>query len=204
MSQVSVAQIRELRRVSGAGVTECRSALEETSGHLEQAVRMLRDRAEAAGAREERPAGDGAVGSYLHHTARLGVLVEVGCETDFVARTDAFQSLVRHLAEHIAAAAPTVVSRGDLPAAVVESKARDFTEQARAAGKPDAVVDRIVAGRLEAYFGTVALLDQRWIREPDRTIGSLVKEASARFGERLVVRRFVRLALGEGATGARS
>lgn len=197
MSQVSVTQIRELRRLTGAGVGECRSALEQTTGHVEQAVRVLRDRAETARQRDERDAREGAVGSYLHHTAKLGVLVEVGCETDFVARTETFQALVRQLAEQIAAAAPTGVDRAELPAAEIEARRRDFAEQARAAGKPADVVDRIVAGRLEAYFATVALLDQPWVREPGRTMGSLVKEAGARLGEKLVVRRFVRVALGE-------
>ena len=204
MANVSVAAIRELRERTGAGVMECRAALEETQGHLDQATALLRQRAIAeAEKRAGREATEGIVGSYLHHTAKLGVLVEVGCETDFVARTEAFKGLVKLLAEQIAATGPAVVDRSAIAPDVVAAKRRDFAEQARSLGKPEHLVEKIVTGKLEAYFRTVALLDQPWVREPDRTVGDLVKEASGRLGERLEVRRFARLALGEGVVDAR-
>ena len=143
-----------------------------------------------------RRTGEGLITSYAHHNGKLGVLVEVNCETDFVARTDDFRTLARHLAEHIAAAAPLAVDREQMPADVVERKRQSFEEQVRALGKPEPLAAKMVDGKMEAYVRTVVLMDQEWVREPKITIGDLVREVSAKTGEAIRVRRFARFHMG--------
>jgi elongation factor Ts len=198
MTQVNVQQLKELRARTGAGVMECRQALEETNGHLEQAEAWLRRRAqEEAARREQRATNEGWITSYLHHNGKLGALVEVSCETDFVARTEAFRTLAQNVAEHVAAAGATVVERDQIPTEDLTALRRTFEEQARAAGKPDQVVPRIVEGRTAAHLAEVVLMEQPWIRDPERTVGDLVNEASGLLGERIRIRRFARFRMGE-------
>ena len=144
----------------------------------------------------DRAVKEGYVGHYLHHNGKLAVLVELNCETDFVARTDDFKNLARSLAEHVAAAAPIAVDRDQVPADRVDQERRIFEEQVRQSGKPENMIDKIVTGKLEAFYKDVALMHQAWVRDPSKTIGDLVKEVSAKTGENVQVRRFVRFQLG--------
>ena len=190
--------VQELRARTGAGMMECKRALEENRGDIEQAIEYLRKKGIAkAEKRAGKTTSEGMVGSYIHHNGRLGVLVEVGCETDFVARTDDFKTLVRAIAEHVAAAAPLGIDKDAVPADKVEKERRIFEEQVRQSGKPETMIQKIVTGKIEAYYKDVALLHQAWVREPKKTVGDLVKEASAKLGEAIVVKRFVRFQLGE-------
>ena len=190
--------VQELRARTGAGMMECKKALEENKGNVEQAIEYLRKRGIAkAEKRAGKATSEGMVGSYIHHNGKLGVLVEVGCETDFVARTDDFKNLVRAIAEHIAAAAPLGVDKDAVPADKVEKERRIFEEQVRQSGKPENMIEKIVTGKIESYYKDVALLHQAWVREPKKSVGDLVKETSAKLGEAIVVKRFVRFQLGE-------
>lgn len=198
MSQVNIRQLKELRARTGAGVMECRAALEETAGHIEQAEEWLRRKAiDEAARRGEREMNEGWITTYLHHNGKLGALVEIKCETDFVARTEGFRTLARNIAEHVAATGATVVDRAALSPAELDGLRRAFAEQARAAGKPDKVIERIVEGRTAAHLRDVVLLEQPWIRDPARTIGDLVAEASGLLGEHIRVCRFARFQIGE-------
>ena len=177
---------------------ESKKALEANDGDMEKAIEYLRTRGIAkAEKRFGKQTSEGMIGSYIHHNGKVGVLVEVNCETDFVARTDDFKQLVKYVAEHIAAAAPVAVDRDQVPADKVEKERRIFVEQVKESGKPDHLIEKIVAGKVEAYYKDVALLHQAWVREPKKTIGDLVKEASAKVGENIQVRRFVRFQMGE-------
>ena len=190
--------VSELRQRTGAGMMECKRALEENKGNMEQAVEYLRKRGIAkAEKRVGKATSEGMVGSYIHHNGKLGVLVEVNCETDFVARTDDFKNLVRSLAEHIAAAAPISVDKDGVPQDKVDKERRIFEEQVRQSGKPENLIAKIVDGKVEAYYKDVALMHQAWVREPKKTIADVVKEASAKLGEHIQVKRFVRFQLGE-------
>ena len=177
---------------------DCKKALEANGGDVEKAVEYLRKKGIAkAESRTGRATSEGLVGSYIHHNGKLGVLVELNCETDFVARTDDFQQLVRTIAEHVAAAAPLGVDKDSIPAEAVEKERRIAEEQASQSGKPDAIVQKMVEGKVESFYKEVALLSQPWVREPKKTIADLIKEASAQLGENIQVRRVVRFQLGE-------
>jgi elongation factor Ts len=190
--------VQELRQRTGAGMMECKRALEETNGNMEQAVENLRKKGIAkAEKRLGKQTSEGQITSYIHHNGKVGVLVEVNCETDFVARTDDFKTLAREIALHIASAAPLSVDKDGVPADAVEREKRIFEEQARESGKPENIISKMVEGKVESYYKEVVLLSQPWVREPKKTIGDLVKEASARVGENIVVRRFVRFQMGE-------
>ena len=190
--------VQELRQRTGAGMMECKKALEETKGNIEQAIEYLRKKGIAkAEKRVGRATSEGAVASYIHHNGKVGVLVEVNCETDFVARTDDFKELVKFVAEHIAAASPLAVDRDGIAADRIEKERRIAEEQVKASGKPANMVDKIVTGKVDAYLKDVTLTGQPWIREPKKTIGDLLKETSAKLGENVQVRRFVRFQLGE-------
>jgi elongation factor Ts len=189
--------VGELRQRTGAGMMDCKKALTEANGDMDKAVEILRKSGAAkADKRAGRVAKEGLVGSYIHHNGKLGVIVEVNCETDFVARNDEFKNLVKTLAEHIAAAAPIAVDKDAVPPDVIERERRIFEEQVRQSGKPDNLINKIVDGKVEAYYKDVALLHQAWVRDPSRTIGDLVKEATAKTGENIVVRRFSRFQIG--------
>ena len=197
---MSMALVKELREKTGAGLLDCQKALGETQGDVEKALRVLREKGLAKAAKKgARVAADGAVGSYIHPGAKIGVLVEVNCETDFVARTDEFQQLVRDLAMQVAAASPRYVRREDVPESELDSERAIYRVQAEQSGKPTQVIERIVAGQLERYYKDVCLLEQPFIKQSDRTVKDLVQEAIARLGENVTVRRFARFQLGEAA-----
>ena len=196
---VTAQMVKELRDRTGAGMMDCKKALTATGGDVEQAIDALRKKGLAAAAKKAgRSTGEGLVASYIHAGGKIGVLVEVNCETDFVARTDEFQQLVADVAMHIAAAEPRFVRREEVTEDVLERERRLFREQAVEEGKPEAVVDRIVEGKVGKFFAETVLLEQPFVKDPDRTVGDLIKERIATIGENIQVSRFVRYRLGEG------
>lgn len=198
MATFSAKHVQELRQRTGAGIMDCKKALDETGGDIDQAVENLRKRGVAkAEKRAGRTTSEGIIGHYMHHNGRVATLVELNCETDFVARTEDFKQLAHSLAEHIAAAAPIAVDRDGIPEDKIAMERRIAEEQTRAAGKPEAMLQKIVDGKMQAFFKEVTLLNQPWVREPKKTIGDLVKEVSAKTGENIQVKRFVRFQLGE-------
>ena len=201
MSQVSPSLVRELRERTGAGMMDCKRALGEVDGDIEKALLFLREKGLAAAAKKSgRTVAEGAVGSYIHAGGKIGVLVELNCETDFVARTDDFQNLLKELAMQIAAANPRFLRREDVPPAVVEQEQNIFRVQAADSGKPEAVMEKIINGKLEKFFADVCLLEQPFIKDSDRSVSERISELVARLGENLVVRRFARFQLGEQST----
>jgi elongation factor Ts len=195
--KVSIEDIKRLKSLTGVGLTDAKKALEEADGDFDKALEAMRKKGlTKAEKRGEREARAGIIGTY-NHDGRIGVLVEVNCETDFVARTEDFAELVKDLAMHIAAASPEYVSSDEAPEAVRNEKKAEFSEKAKAEGKPEKMIDGIVEGMLKKYFAERCLLDQPFIKNPDQTVGQLVKDANARMGENIVVRRFSRIALGE-------
>jgi elongation factor Ts len=194
---VSIEDIKRLKSLTGVGLTDAKHALEEADGDFDKALEAMRKKGlTKAEKRGEREARAGVIGTY-NHDGRIGVLVEVNCETDFVARTEGFTELVKDVAMHIAAAAPVYVSADDIPAADREAKKAEFTDKAKDEGKPENMISNIVEGMLKKHFAELCLLDQPFVKNPDQTVGDLVKEANARLGENVVVRRFNRMALGE-------
>jgi elongation factor Ts len=192
--------VRELRDKTGAGVMDCKKALAESSGDLEKATVWLREKGIAQAAkRAGRVASEGSVGAYIHAGGKLGVLVEINCESDFVAKTPEFQALVKEIAMQIAAANPRCVRREELSAAVIEQERQIYTSQAT--GKPAAVIGKLVDGKLEKFYRDVVLNEQAWVRDPSRTIGDLVGEYVGKLGEKIEIRRFSRFQLGENLTG---
>jgi elongation factor Ts len=195
---MSLSLVKELREKTGAGLLDCQKALGEADGDPDKALRLLREKGLAKAARKaSRVAADGAIGSYIHPGAKIGVLIEVNCETDFVAKTDEFQTLVRDLAMQVAAASPRWVRREDVPEDELESERAIYRVQAEQSGKPAQVIERIVAGQVERYLKDVCLLEQAFIKQSDRTVKDVVQEAIARLGENVTVRRFARFQLGE-------
>ncbi|MCL6638947.1 MAG: translation elongation factor Ts [Firmicutes bacterium] len=196
---VPASLVKELRERTGAGMMDCKKALAETGGDLNKAVDYLREKGLAAAAKKAgRIAAEGLVESYIHGAGRIGVLVEVNCETDFVAKTDEFKSLVRDIAMQIAAAKPEFVRREDVPAEAIAKEKEILRAQALNEGKPEKIVERMVEGRIEKYFKEVCLLEQPFIKDPDLTVQQLLTEKIAKIGENISVRRFVRYELGEG------
>jgi elongation factor Ts len=196
---ISAKDVAVLRERTGAGMMDCKKALEETNGNMDKAVELLRSKGAAkAEKRAGRQVKEGMIANYIHHNGKIAVLVELNCETDFVARTEDFQQLGKWIAEHVAAAAPLAVDKDQVPQDKVESERRIFVEQVKAEGKPEHMIDKIVEGKVQAFYKDVALMHQAWVREPKKTIGDLVKETSAKTGENVQVRRFVRYQLGEG------
>lgn len=199
MAAITAAAVRELRGRTGIGMMECKKALVETDGDMDKAVEYLRKRGMAAvEKRAGREANEGVVMSYIHPGSRLGVLVEINCETDFVARTDDFQTFARDVAMHIAAEGPVAVSREDLEPAVIEKEKEIYLEQARNEGKPAHIAEKIVTGRLDKYFQEVCLMEQAFVKDPDKTIQDLFTELTAKIGEKITIRRFSCFRLGEG------
>ena len=188
--------VKELREKTGAGVMDCKKALAEAAGDLQKAIVWLRERGVAAAAgRADRVASEGSVGSYIHAGGKLGVLIEVNCETDFCAKSEAFQGLVKELAMQVAAANPRCVKREEVPAAVIEQERQIYASQAE--GKPAAVIGKIVDGKLEKFFKEACLLEQAYVRDPNKTINDLLVEAALQMREKIEVRRFTRFQLGE-------
>lgn len=195
---ITAGQVKELRDRTGAGMLECKRALEEADGNLEAAVDILRAKGAALAAkRSGRETREGTVGSYIHMGGRIGVLVEVNCETDFVARTDDFQDLVRDLAMHIAASNPLAISEEEIDPEIIERERTVFTDQVRNEGKPENLWDRIVDGKMKRFFEDNTLLEQPFIKDTDKSVRELITEVSAKTGENIVVRRFARFELGE-------
>ncbi len=197
--KITADMVKELRERTSAGMLDCKKVLEETGGDMDKAVEALRKKGLAAAAKKaDRVAVEGAVGSYIHAGGKIGVLVEVNCETDFVGRTDEFQELVRDIAMHIAASEPRFVSRDEVTEDVLESERRIYREQALESGKPENVVDKIVEGKLGKFYSQAVLLEQPFVKDPDKTIQQLLAEKIATIGENIQVRRFTRYKLGEG------
>jgi elongation factor Ts len=197
---ISARDVKELRDRTGAGMLDCKKALEETGGDLEAAIDFLRSRGAAKAAkRAEKAANEGTVGFYIHHGGRIGVLVEVNCETDFVANTDDFKDLARDLAMHIAASNPQAVSEDDLPREVIERERQVYLEQVQNEGKPEQIQEKIVEGKLRRFFEENTLLRQPFVKDPERTIEQVVTEVAARTGEKIEVARFARFAVGDSA-----
>ena len=197
MATITAGSVKELRERTGAGMMECKKALEETGGDMEAAIDVLRAKGAAKAAkRAGKETSEGAIGSYVHMGGKIGVLVEVACETDFVARTEDFQQLVRDLAMHIAASNPLGVSEADVSPEVVERERAVFLEQVRNEGKPEAMHEKIVEGKIKRFFKETTLLAQPFVKDPERTIEQLVTDISAKTGERIAIRRFARFELG--------
>jgi elongation factor Ts len=197
--EITAQMVKQLRESTGAGMMDCKQALTSTQGDMEKAVDFLRTKGLAAAAKKAgRVTAEGAVGSYIHGGGKLGVLVEVNCETAFEARTEPFQELVRDLAIHIAAADPRAVRREEVTQDLLDRERAIFTDQALASGKPAHVVEKIVAGKMEKYFSEFVLLEQPFVKNPDQTVGQLIAEKVGKIGENIQVRRFVRFKLGEG------
>ncbi len=195
---VTAEQVKALREKTGAGIMDCKRALSEANGDFDKAIEILRKKGIATAQKKSgREAKEGLIDAYIHPGSRLGVLVEVNCETDFVARTDEFKSLVRNIAMQVAAANPIAVRREDIDPAVVEKELEIYRAQAKDEGKPDHIVDRIAQGRLEKFYQENVLLEQPYIRDPNMTVKQLIEEAIAKLGENIVIRRFVRYQLGE-------
>lgn len=199
MAEITAALVKELRERTGAGMMDCKKALAATEGDMDKAIDFLREKGLAAAAKKAgRIAAEGLVESYIHGGGRIGVLVEVNCETDFVAKTDAFKSLVKDIAMHIAAANPSYLRREEVPAAKLEHEKMVLSEQARNEGKPEKIIEKMVTGRIEKYYKEVCLLEQPFVKDPDKTISDLITESIAKIGENIAIRRFTRYQLGEG------
>lgn len=197
MSDVSIDEIKRLRELTGVGITDAKAALVEAKGDFDKALAAMRKKGlTKAEKRGEREARAGVIGNY-NHDGRIGVIVEVNCETDFVARNELFTDLVKDVAMHIAASAPLYVSIEDVPAEERDKVAAEFTDKAKSEGKPDNMVVQIVEGQIKKHFAERCLLEQPFIKNPDQTVGDYVKEGIAKLGENIVIRRFSRLALGE-------
>jgi len=198
MATITADQVKQLRDKTGAGMMECKAALAEANGNLEEATTLLRKRGLAQAAkRAGRATAQGLIGSYIHMGGKIGVLVEVNCETDFVARTEAFQSLVKEVAMHIAAADPKWVRREDVPEQAIEKEKSIYRAQMEGAGKPAQVLDKIVDGKLNSFYSQFVLLEQPSIRDPNVTVGQLVVETTAKTGENITIGRFTRFRVGE-------
>ena len=198
--EITAALVKKLRDATGAGMMECKAALTEAGGNLDDATTILRKRGLASATKKAgRSTNEGLIGHYIHMGGKIGVLVEVNCESDFVARTDDFQSLAREISMHIAAANPQYVRREDVPADIIERERGIYRSQLEDQKKPAAVVDKIIEGKLGSFYEQVCLLDQPSIRDPKVTIGQAVQAAIAKLGENISVARFVRFKLGEAA-----
>jgi elongation factor Ts len=196
---VDIAEVKRLKDLTGVGLTDAKAALEESGGDFDKALEAMRKKGMTkAEKRGEREARAGVVGTY-NHDGRIGVLVEINCETDFVARNDIFTALVKDVAMHVAASSPQYVSIEEVPAEERDKVTAEFEEKAKAEGKPDNMIAQIVEGQVKKYFAERCLLEQPFIKNPDQTVGDYVKEHNARLGENIVVRRFARIALGEVA-----
>jgi elongation factor Ts len=200
MAEITAAMVKQLRDQTGAGMMECKAALTEANGNMEEAVTLLRKRGLAQAAkRAGRATAQGVIGSYIHMGGRIGVLVEVNCESDFVARTDDFNNLVKEVAMHIAAADPKWVRREEVPAEAIEKEKSIYRAQMENSGKPANVLEKIIDGKLGSFYSQFVLLDQPSIRDGSLTVSQVVAQASAKTGENIQINRFVRYRMGEGA-----
>lgn len=196
---VTAAMVKELRERTGAGMLDCKKALEKTDGDIEKAIDLLREKGLAAAAKKAgRITAEGMVGSYIHMGGRIGVLIEVNCETDFVAKTEGFKEFVKNMAMQVAASKPLYVSRDEVPGDVLEKKKQILRQQALNEGKPEKIVDKMVEGRIEKFFKETCLLEQPYIRDPEVSVQQVLTETIAKIGENISIRRFVRYEMGEG------
>lgn len=196
---ITAAQVNELRKVTGAGLMDCKKALTETSGDHEKAIDYLRTKGLAAASKKAgRIATEGMVGSYIHAGGKIGVLVEVNCETDFVAKNENFQAFVKDVAMHIAAASPQFVRREEVSAELVEREKEIYRAKAKETGKPDTIIEKIVDGQVNKFYAEVCLLEQPYVKDSDKTVQTYLNETIATIGENMSIRRFTRFALGEG------
>jgi elongation factor Ts len=197
--EINAAVVKELREKTGAGFMDCKKALSETGGNVDRAVDYLRQKGLAAAAKKaDRVAADGAVGAYVHPGGKIGVLVEINCQTDFVARTTEFQALLKDVAMQIAAANPRYVRREEVPADEIEKEREIYHRQALESGKAEKVIEKIVEGKMERFYSEVCLVEQAFIKDPDRKVSDIINDAITRLGEKIEVRRFARYHLGEG------
>jgi elongation factor Ts len=198
--EITAAMVKKLRELTGAGMMECKAALTEANGNIEEATTILRKRGLAQATKKAgRTTNEGLIGNYIHMGGKIGVLVEVNCESDFVARTDDFQSLAREIAMHIAAASPQYVRREEVPSDILDREREIYRAQLKDQNKPPQVVDKIVEGKLNSFYEQVCLLDQPSVRDPKVTVGQLVQASIAKLGENIAIPRFVRFKLGESA-----
>lgn len=196
---ITAAQVNELRKVTGAGLMDCKKALTETGGDHEKAIDYLRTKGLAAASKKAgRAATEGLVGSYIHAGGKIGVLVEVNCETDFVAKNENFQGFVKDIAMHIAAASPLYVRREEVPAELIEREKAIYREKAKESGKPAAIIEKILDGQINKFFADICLLEQPYVKDPDKTIQTFLNETIASIGENMSIRRFAKFVLGEG------
>ncbi|MDF2565068.1 MAG: Elongation factor Ts [Massilibacillus sp.] len=199
MATITAAMVKELREMTGAGMMDCKKALGETEGNIEKAVDFLREKGLAAAAKKAgRIAAEGVVEAYIHGGGRIGVMVEINCETDFVAKTDDFKELARDVAMQIAATNPLFVRREDVDPTVIEHEREVFRAQALNEGKPEKIVEKMVVGRIEKYYKEICLMEQSFIKDPDQTISQIINGKISKIGENISVRRFTRYQLGEG------
>jgi len=203
--QIPANLVKELRERTGAGFADCRAALVEAAADIEKAIDILRKKGQAAAAKKaQRQASEGLVGHYIHAGGKIGVIVEVNCESDFVARTEAFQALCHDVAMHIAAIDPRYLRREEVTPEMLEREREIYKDQAKATGKPEAVIERIVTGKMEKFYEENCLYEQHYIKDESVTIGEMITQAIAKLGENISVRRFVRFKVGEVAGGAAS
>ena len=194
---ITAKMVKELRESSGAGMMDCKRALTECGGDMDQAMEYLRKKGIASAAKKEgRATGQGIVGSYIHMGGRVGVLVEVACETDFVARTDDFQDFVHNLAMHIAAASPAAVSRDEVDGSLIEKEREIYVAQMKEQGKPDNIIDKIVEGKVDKYYSEIVLLEQKYVKDPDMTVEDYLKSVIGALGENMQIKRFARFQIG--------
>ena len=198
MAEITAALVKELREKTGVGMMDCKNALKESNGDLEKATEILRKKGIAKAAkRADREANEGVVESYIHPGSKLGVLVEINCETDFVANTDDFKTFARNVAMHIAATSPLAINREQVDQALLDKEIEIYKDQAKAEGKPDNIVEKIAQGRLEKYFAENVLLDQAYVKEPEKNIQDLLNETTAKVGEKVTIKKFSRFKIGE-------
>jgi elongation factor Ts len=198
MAEITAQMVKELREATGAGVLDCKKALQDSNGDFEAAVELLRKKGLATAAKKaSRDTNEGIIGTYIHAGAKMAGMVQLSCETDFVARTDRFQQLARDLAMHVVASRPQFVTREEVPADLIEREKAIYREQMVSSGKPEQVIDKIVEGKLDKWLSEICLLDQPFVKDPDVTIQSLLTDSVAALGENIRVSRFERLAIGE-------
>ncbi len=202
MANVSMDAVKELREKTGAGVGDCRKALIEAGGNIEKAIDYLREKGIASAAKKSsRTAKEGRIYSYIHTNGKVGAMVEINCETDFVARTDEFENLLKDIAMQIAAMSPLYVKREDIPQEVLDKEREIYKAQLKDSGKPENIVDKIVEGKIEKYYKDVCLLEQAYIKDDSKTVDTIIKEKIAKLGENIIVKRFARFVVGEEQGG---
>ena len=198
MAEITAAVVKELREKTGAGMMDCKNALKEVSGDMEKAIEVLRTKGIArASKKADRAVNEGRIEAYIHPGSKLGVLVEINCETDFVAKTDDFGSFARDVAMQIAASSPLFVKREDVDQDTIDQEMKIYREQAKEQGKPDNIIDKIAAGKLDKFYSEICLMEQPFVKDPDKTIENLVTDTIAKLGENITIARFTRFKIGE-------